>query len=235
VRTNKSHLFSFSLLLALIVSGCERKSDDLASIEEDAVRVVIDKITIDKAVARGDFSAVQALIESNPDLVNRGSRPDMPPLLSAILRKKVEIAKLLILKGADVCVTDSSSRTATHLAVDRNLPQLIPLLAEKGAGLNELDSVGWTPLHWAAAKDRIDAAKALIEAGADVHVISELGGSVLHEAASSGSADMIQLLIDAEVDPNVIAKDGGRALDVALKYENEAAVQLLEPITRPLQ
>lgn len=229
----KRSLPIFSLLLALLFCGCEQKTVDItsSSAADDEVIVAV-AMGIDEAIARGDLSTVKSLLESKPSLVNQGRRLDMPPLLSAILRQKVEIAQLLIIKGADVNAADPSSRTAMHLAVERNLPVLIPKLAECGAKLNELDSVGWTPLHWAAAKDRVDAAGALIDSGADVHAISNLGGSALHEAASSGSVDMIQLLLDAGVDPNVIATDGGSALDVAKKYNNEAAIQLLAPVTK---
>lgn len=231
---NRSSSIS-SLLLALVLSGCEQESaNHTTSLADDDVVVIAEAITIDRAIARGDLSTIKALLESDPSVVNQGRRPDMPPLLNAILRQKVEIAQLLISNGADVNVTDPSSRTSVHLAVERNLPELIPLLAKNGAKLNTLDNVGWAPLHWAAAKDRMEVTSLLIDVGADVHATSQLGGSVLHEAASSGSAEMIQLLIDAGVDPNVIANDGGRAFDVALKYENTDAIQLLEPITQPI-
>jgi len=225
---------SFCLLFALVFSGCEQKVDlDRSSSDPINEDTTIEVVSIDAAIAKGDLLMVEALIHSNPNIVNIGGRPEMPPLLSAILRKKIDIARLLIEKGAKVNVTDSSLRTAVHLAVDRNLPELIPLLKEHGAKLNELDSVGWTPLHWAAAKDRVEVARALIDAGADLRVISKLGGSALHEAASSGSAKMIELLLEVGVDPNVIASDGGTALDVAREYDNAAAIELLEPITKP--
>lgn len=117
-----------------------------------------------------------------------------------------------------------------HLAVERNLPALIPALAEAGAELSEVDSVGWTPLHWAAAKDQLEMAKALVKAGADVHARTTRGGTILHEAASTGGADMVEFCLRLGVDTTAVASDGGTALEVAKAFENEAALAWLRPL-----
>jgi len=120
-----------------------------------------------------------------------------------------------------------NQRTAS-IAVERNLPELIPPLAAAGAPLSELDRVGWSPLHWAAAKDNLVMAKALVESGADLTKRSKLGGTVLHEAASTGGAEMVRLFLDLGVDPTATAQDGGTALDVAREFENTEAIRILE-------
>ncbi len=186
--------------------------------------------TIDTAIARGDLPEVKRLLDTEPALASQGAHPRLPPLHQAILRKRTEIALVLIAAGADVSALDSSQRTPAHLAVERNLPDLIAPLAEAGARLSELDAVGWTPLHWAAAKDQLEIAKALIEAGADVHARTARGGTILHEAASTGGEAMVRLCLDKGVDTTVVASDGGTALEVAEAFKNEAAIAWLRPI-----
>lgn len=229
----KKLLHSFCAFALILFVGCEKATVDQSIVADEELQVdEVIEMTINEAITRGNLEVVKELLSEHPVLANDGARPGMSPLLSAILRKKEDIARVLIAAGADVGAIDSSSRTAVHLAVERNLPLLIPLLAEKGAALNELDSVGWTPLHWAGAKDRIEAAKALIDSGADVHATSKLGGTALHEAASSGSKEMLQMLIDQGVDPNVVASEGKYALDIAIEFKNQNAIDLLTPLTR---
>lgn len=186
------------------------------------------EMTIDEAIARGDLAQVQLILEVDPEAVNAGTRPGMPPLSAAILRKKTDIALELIRAGADVNAVDSGERTPAHLAVERNLPELIAPLAEAGASLDEVDRVGWPPLHWAAAKDRLEVVQALIEAGADVQARTTRGGTVLHEAAASGRGEILKLFLELGVDPNEPAADGSLPLDVARNAQNEEAIRVLK-------
>lgn len=183
--------------------------------------------TIDEAVARGDIDGVRKILSTNPGAANAGARPSSPPLHQAILRKRTEIAHLLIESGADVNAVDSSKRTPLHLCVERDLPDLVAPLRKAGAAPDERDSTGWTPLHHAGAKNRVAVAAALIENGANVNARSERGGTPLHEAAASGSGEIVQLFLDRGVDQTVVASDGVTALDVAVKFENQAAIALL--------
>ena len=148
--------------------------------------------SIDKAIARGDLKDVKLQLKLYPDRAKKGAHPKLTPLHQAILRKKGDIAKLLISAGADVDLADSSKRTPLHLCVDRDLPEVAAALLESGAKPNEWDKAGWTPLHNAAAKNRLEVTKVLVAGGADLTVLSERGGTPLHEAAASAETELIQ-------------------------------------------
>jgi len=183
--------------------------------------------SIDQVIARGDLAAVKQLLKEHPDCARKGRHPSLLPLHQAILRRKGDIARLLIESGADLNAPDGSRRTPLHLCVERDLPELATVLLSAGAEPDALDKAGWTPLHNAAAKDRLAVAKALLHGGADPAALSKRGGTALHEAAASASAPMMCLLLENGVDPSVVATDGGTALDVALSHQNEVAIRLL--------
>ena len=187
--------------------------------------------TIDEAIARGDLEDVQAQIAAFPERIQKGKHPTLTPLNQAILRKKEEIAVVLIDAGADVDTIDNdkSRRTPLHLCVDRDLPLVAKALLKKKAKPNEWDKAGWTPLHNAAAKNRFKITEVLLEGGANPKILSERKGTPLHEAAVSASPELVKLLLAAGVDKSHKAFDGGTAYDVAVRSENEAILELLKP------
>lgn len=217
-----------SMVLALYsLAGCDNAQPVAGRGEARPEAPPRSSATIDEAIAKGEIEVIKSLLAANPGAARAGTRPDMPPLHQAILRKRSEIALLLVEAGTDVNAVDSSERTPLHLCVERDLPDLVAPLAKAGADPDARDKNGWTPLHHAGAKDRVAVAVALIENGANLNIPSNLGGTPLHEAAASGSAAIVKLFLDGGVDPSVVAKDG-TALDVAVKFKNEAAVELLE-------
>lgn len=183
--------------------------------------------TIDEAVARGDEAAVRAFLKAHPESAKLGTRPTLPPLLQAILRKKTGLVPVFIEAGADVNAIDGSNRTALHLAVERDTPDIIPALLKAGAKADVRDRTGWTPLHHAGALDRIECLKALLDGGVKPFTLSDLGGTPLHEAAASGSVALIQLLLEAGVDPKVVSKTGQTALSIAKERGDEAVVKII--------
>ena len=232
--TNLHPVFIFAC--SLILLGCGPAStppSDIPSSETEYTSTHAQvqspsKPGLDEAIARGDIERVKALLKEDPDAVHTGRNPDLPPIAMAILRKKSDIAILLIEAGASVDGMDARGRTLAHLAVERGLSEIIPHLAAAGAPLSTLDGNGWTPLHWAAAKNNLPISYALIECGADIHALTARGGTILHEAAASGSEELALTFLELGVDPSQVASDGGTALEVARAFKNEPVILLLE-------
>lgn len=59
----------------------------------------------------------------------------------------LELARLLIDRGADIKVRDAYGQTALHSATEIGCYDVADLLISKGAELNVKDKEGWTPLH----------------------------------------------------------------------------------------
>jgi hypothetical protein len=185
--------------------------------------------SVDHAIAENSIEDVRRHLAVNPDAAHRGQRPGLSPLHQAILRRRLEIAQVLLEAGADVNAADADGRTPLHLAVERNEVALICALLAREADPHRRDRVGWTPLHHAAAKNRLEALTALLDGGGSPMVLSELGGTPLHEAAASGDAALVRLLLDRGSDPAVVSKTGATAHAVAVEFKNEAAMALLQP------
>jgi hypothetical protein len=187
--------------------------------------------TIDEAIAKGDIEDVKTHLSINPQSATKGGKENSrPPLEQAIMRKKTEIALLLLKSGADPNTSDASQRTPLHLAVERNSPETATALLKAGAKPNLRDKGGWTPLHHTAAKNQLETAKAIIDGGADPMTLSELGGTPLHEAAVSGGEAIIRLFLEHKVDPAIKSKQGVTALDLAKEYKNQPAIDVLSKL-----
>lgn len=195
---------------------------------ESSVSGLIKYKTISEAIARNDPDDVNRHIGKDPELVNKPGKSKMTPLHEAIMRKRPEIALLLLENKADPNILTTRNQTAMHLAIDRDLPEVAQAILAKGVNLGVRDSQGWTALHLAAAKNRNEIARMLIDGGADVKRLSAAGGTPLHEAAVGANAELLNLLIHAGVDPKVISDHDKSAYDIAREYENEVAIKLLE-------
>ena len=184
--------------------------------------------TIDESIAKGDIADVKIHLAIDPENARKGGKPNSrPPLEQAIMRKKPEIAVILLEAGADPNSCDASKRTPLHLAVERNSPGTAAALLKAGAKPDVRDNDGWTPLHHAAAKNQVETAKVILAGGANPMTLSDLGGTPLHEAAASGGAEIIRLFLDHKVDPSVKSKQGVTALDIAKEYKNQPAIDEL--------
>ncbi len=188
--------------------------------------------TIDEAIARGDIADVKRHLARGPGLARGATGAKLTPLHQAILRKKPEIAALLLDTGADVNAPDAANRTPLHMAVERADVAMVKMLLARHPDLTKRDRTGWTPLHHAAAKNQVEIARLLLDGGANPNFLSELGGTPLHEAAAGAGAELVRLLLDRGTDPSIRSKTGVTALDLARQYQNTAAIEVLEKALR---
>jgi len=91
------------------------------------------------AVKTGDLAKVQALVEKDPQIVNASVGGGMAALSAAVGLRRIEIAKYLISKGADVNVVAKYSGRPMDMALDSGDAALIDLLKSKGAFPTPLD------------------------------------------------------------------------------------------------
>jgi ankyrin repeat protein len=71
--------------------------------------------------------------------------------MSAGRKGRIEVADLLIKRGADVEAGDVRGRTALFHAVPYKRYEFVEFLATLGANVNPVDSHGWTPLDVATS------------------------------------------------------------------------------------
>lgn len=105
-----------------------------------------------QAIRKGDVKKVQAMLASNPQLIDsREGKFGSPPLHTAVSKHQVAVVKLLLQSGADVNAGNDMRITALHLCAQFNYPDLARLLLDNGANPNILTKTGVSPLRLATA------------------------------------------------------------------------------------
>ena len=92
----------------------------------------------------------------------RDKRGSTPLHLAA---SHVDVARLLVERGAEVNVGDESGYTPLHAAAASGSAEVARLLLERGADVSARDGRGFTPLHWASALCNVRVARLLLERG----------------------------------------------------------------------
>lgn len=112
-----------------------------------------------------------------------------------------DMAKLLIIKGANVNAKGSDGTTPLHWAANSTVDLYVTkLLIEKGADVNASSVTGETPLHRAVAAKRADKVSLLIAKGANVNVQNAKGETPLSIAAAAKDTELTRLLMEKGAD-----------------------------------
>ena len=172
------------------------------------------------AAQKGDTHSVASLLAAGLDpnylLPNKTS-----VLQVAVLGGKYPVAALLIDKGANVNVADTSGNTPLHIASQAGNLELVKSLLAKhadpnprtakitiagqgGAGAFFRGPTGeQTPLLMAARANHESVMRALVAAGADPKLKGQDGTTLLMAAASSGHVEVVKYAY--ELDPDIHA------------------------------
>ena len=174
-----------------------------------------------KALQQQDWALAQRLIDDGAPI---GSRS----LHDAIYKNQLELAKLLIEKGAPLDAVDSYGNTPLHVVIYKDQLELGKLLIEKGAPLDAVDSYGNTPLHEAINKGQWELAKLLIKKVASVDAVDSYGSS-LNYAINKDQWELAKLLIEKGASVDAVDRYGYTPLHYAInKNQWELAKLLIE-------
>jgi len=117
-------------------------------------------------------------------LLARGAKPSESALSEAVTFGYPDIARTLIMAGADAGIIAGSGINLLHWAAITDRPQLVPVLVDARVPVNTMDDNGYTPLMYAATIDFGDAEilRALLNAGADKTIRNYEGRTPLAQA-----------------------------------------------------
>jgi len=182
------------------------------------------------AVAEGYIEIVDALLQytSAPkSLVNSTGGYERSLLHYASMYDQLEVAKLLLLRKANVNAKDDGGLTALHCAENE---AMIRLLIDYGANVKAKSHTNSTLLQWARTEA---VAMILIKHGAEVDAKDDEGNTALHLQASFGELATARLLISCGANAKSTNKLGETTLHRAtMKVDGvsdgrEAMVKLL--------
>ena len=151
-----------------------------------------------KAAREGDADRVRKLLDAGADVdvrnANKG-RLQYTPLHWAAFNGHLEIAEILISRGADLDAEDPTYSTPLYLAVEWGHPKVVEFLISKGAEVNVKSSwSGYTPLHRAAWGHYLKIVGMLLEKGAKVNARDNDGKTALDQATWSDKGGTAALL-----------------------------------------
>jgi ankyrin repeat protein/L-ascorbate metabolism protein UlaG (beta-lactamase superfamily) len=182
-----------------------------------------------EAAGRGNIPVARLLIEHGADL--NAATPDgfVPLAYAAFPENAGEMARFLILSGADVnpdpcksnksCTCGPNFRTPLHAACDMAKLEVVKILVENGARVNLFSNIGLTPLHYAVKNGNEEIVDYLLEHGAFLNVKDNREGwSELHLAAALGYSGVASLLLEKGSSPQLKNNMGQTPLEFAFYY-----------------
>jgi ankyrin repeat protein len=177
-----------------VMLACYYKKPDVAQI----IVEFVPELDIYDACAVGKFDDVTLLIFKDPQLINTFSADGFTPLGLACYFGHEEIARFLVLKGAEVNVPSNNGFNVfpIHSAIAANNFNITKMLLDAGAYPNVCQRSGVAPLHTAAQLGNIELIILLLEHGAEVTLRMEGGKLPADLAAEKGFHEIAAILRD---------------------------------------
>ena len=167
-----------------------------------------DRVALVDAAAKGDATAVRALIDARAD-VNAATVEGTTALHAAVHADRLDIADRLLRAGADVAAADRYGLTPLYLACVNGNPEMIGRLLDAGADPNATDPGGETALMTAARTGAVTAMRMLLAHGARVDEREpEFGQTALMIAVRENHDAAVGLLLEAGAAANAQTRTG---------------------------
>ena len=211
------------------------------------------------AVRLGDGSAVEALLGSEPALVQARNEQQVSAVMMALYTRHEDLVPIFERHGAALDIFEAAAagrvdRLKELLGADRSQLSLysgdgfpvlglaaffgrrdaVSVLLAEGADVNAAarNRQHVTALHAAVAGPDPEIARLLVDRGADPTARQESGFTALHEVASKGLTDLAGVLLAAGAEAGAKNDDGVSPADLAEKNHHDALAALLRARAR---
>ncbi|XP_047457147.1 ankyrin-2b isoform X23 [Mugil cephalus] len=163
-------------------------------------------------------------------MVNRtteNGKSGFTPLHIAAHYGNVNVATLLLNRGAAVDFTARNGITPLHVASKRGNTNMVRLLLDRGSQIDAKTRDGLTPLHCAARSGHDTAVELLLERGAPLLARTKNGLSPLHMAAQGDHVECVKHLLQHKAPVDDVTLDYLTALHVAAHCGHYRVTKLL--------
>ena len=150
-------------------------------------------------------------------------------LINAIDYGHIEIAKMLLEKGAYVDASNWNRSTALHAACIIGNTEMVKLLLEKEANVNAKNREGVTPIMNASENGNTEIVRILLENGADVNLHEKFSGqSALSKAVVENQIETISFLLENGADAHTQDERGRTPLSLAKYYKHPESSKIIQ-------
>ncbi len=143
------------------------------------------------ALSEETLQAARTLIDWSQTDVNKLNATDESPLMLAALKGHLDLAELLVKKGADI---NKVGWAPLHYAASGGHLPIIKLLLENSAYIDAASPNGTTPLMMAAMYGTPAAVNFLLQEGADAKLKNEQGLTALQFAQRGNRPDSVEAI-----------------------------------------
>jgi ankyrin repeat protein len=186
----------------------QRAAANLIAILLPAVAAAAADVPIADAAARGDLTAVRALIGQRVN-VNATRVDGTTALHAAVHADRLDIAEALLRAGANAAATDRYGVTPLYLAAVNGSADMIRRLLDAGVDPNTVDPGGETALMTAARTGTPAALRLLLDRGARVDAREpEFAQTALMVAVREDHIAAVDMLLGASADANARTRTG---------------------------
>ncbi|NWW26953.1 ANK2 protein, partial [Falcunculus frontatus] len=179
--------------------------------------------------ARKDDTKSAALLLQNDHNADVQSKVTggFTPLHIAAHYGNVNVATLLLNRGAAVDFTARNGITPLHVASKRGNTNMVKLLLDRGGQIDAKTRDGLTPLHCAARSGHDQVVELLLERGAPLLARTKNGLSPLHMAAQGDHVECVKHLLQHKAPVDDVTLDYLTALHVAAHCGHYRVTKLL--------
>ena len=181
-----------SLNVSPLMLSCYYKKPEVTSL----LLQYVSEINLFEASAAGKFDVVAHILYTHPDAVNDYAPDGFTPLGLACYFGQFEVARYLVLKGADVNLPSNNGFHVfpIHSATAGNYTDIARMLIENGAQVNVKQQAGVTPLHSAALNGNLELLILFLENGAETNIRMEGGKLSADLAREKGFSEIAEIL-----------------------------------------
>ncbi|XP_044764240.1 putative ankyrin repeat protein RF_0381 [Coccinella septempunctata] len=138
-------------------------------------------------------------------------------IIQKILQNKDSALIIEFLKYVEDINMIHVNGTSLHIAVKRQLKDVVEYIIGRNADVNKKSLNGWTPLLQSVRSKSVDMMKILLESGADMEIKSKAVETPLHLAVEYNNLDQVRMLIINGADVNSRDSIGGTPLHTLRK------------------
>ncbi len=180
------------------------------------------------AAKEGSLESLKEQLKNNID-IDQTDAEGNTALMLALANEHSDLAKLILGSNPNINLKNKDGQSALFIALINEQPDLALTLVKKGASLSSINGDGDSALQVATTANANEVMKLVIKKKSSlVNKLTKNGVSPLMEAARFGSMGTISILLNAGADKKTKNKNGKTALDIAIKAQNEEAIELLK-------